>query len=126
MKKRNEGYSLIEILVAIVLLGLIVVPTCTSLVMSTKMNARAEEMMRSQLAVSSAVETLMAEGIDATMLSNDPTEDGTYLKRFPDVKITANELKNSEDVILYYNVEVKSKDDLVTVTTQIRKAGGIQ
>lgn len=63
MKQRyNEGFSLIESLVAIVLLGALVVPICTSLIMSHRINAKTEQMLQDQLAVSSAVETLMAEG----------------------------------------------------------------
>lgn len=45
-QNRNGGYSLIEILLAIVLLGAIMVPTCTSLVMSIKINDRTDEIMQ--------------------------------------------------------------------------------
>lgn len=62
-QKNNGGYSLIEILVAISILGLIVAPTCQNLLVSLRINQRTEEMIQAQLAVSSAVETLMAEGI---------------------------------------------------------------
>ena len=61
--KHDEGFSLIEILVAIVILTAFVVPTCSALVMSNEMNNRTDALMQAQLAVSSAVETLMAEGI---------------------------------------------------------------
>lgn len=61
--KHNEGFSLVEIMVAIALLGLLVVPTCTSLLMAIQINTRTDDMRQAQLAVSSAVETLMAEGI---------------------------------------------------------------
>ena len=62
-KSNNGGYSLIEILIAISILGIIVVPTCQNLLVSLRINQRTEEMIQAQLAVSSAVETLMAEGI---------------------------------------------------------------
>ena len=64
MKNKNDqGFSLIEILMAIVILTAIVVPTCSALVMTNEMNNRSDELMKAQLAASSAVETLMAKGI---------------------------------------------------------------
>ena len=68
--KHDEGFSLIEILVAIVILTAFVVPTCSALVMSNEMNNRTDALMQAQLAVSSAVETLMAEGIKEEKLNN--------------------------------------------------------
>ena len=61
--KDNRGFSLVEMLVAIVLLAALVIPTCTGLTLSLKMNARSQELMQSQLAVSSAVESMMEKGI---------------------------------------------------------------
>ena len=47
--KYNAGFSLIEVLVAIVILAAIVIPTCSSLVLSHRMNAKTEELMQAQL-----------------------------------------------------------------------------
>lgn len=70
--KHDEGFSLIEILVAIVILAAFVVPICGALLMSNEMNTRTDNLMQAQLAVSSAVEILMAEGIPAgTENTND-------------------------------------------------------
>jgi prepilin-type N-terminal cleavage/methylation domain-containing protein len=66
-QKHNGGFSLIETVVAIAILGLIVVPSCSGLLMAIRINEKAQQMMQAQLAVSSAVETLMAEGIDRTI-----------------------------------------------------------
>lgn len=63
--KKDAGFSLVEVLVAIVILGLITIPMTSGLVFALKTMARAEEMMQAQLAVSSAVEELMASGISA-------------------------------------------------------------
>lgn len=71
--KHDQGFSLVEILVAIVILAAFVVPTCSALVLTAKMNEKTDAMMKAQLAVSSAVETLMAEGIPE---KDDP--DGIY------------------------------------------------
>lgn len=107
--KHNAGFTLIEVLVAITLLGIIVVPTCSGLLLSIRMNAKTEELMQSQLAVSSAVETLMAEGI---------TTAGTDTSRFDDVTVITT--KESEKP--YYKVTVESGS--VAVTTYIRENVG--
>ena len=114
--KHNEGFTLLETLIAIVVLGLVVVPTCSSLIMSFRMNAKADQLLRDQLAVSSAVETLMAEGITGENAADyGATGEGD---RFPEVTIT------TENKGYYYNVTVTSADGEVAVTTQIRAAGG--
>ena len=121
MKRRNdEGATLIEIMVAIALLAIIVIPACSSLILSHKINAKTEKMLQAQLAVSSAVETLMAEGIDKSRIVDD--EYG-YVK----IKVTPVAESESSDNILYYNVEVVSEDEPdVVVKTTIRKQEGSQ
>ena len=64
--KNNAGYSLVEVVVAIAILALIIVPVSTGMVTAFKMNAKAEQLMQAELAVSSAVEKLMANGIEDT------------------------------------------------------------
>ena len=114
MGKRNGGFSLIETLVSIVILGAMVVPTCTALVMTVKLNDKTEKMLQAQLAVSSAVETLMAEGVKA--------ESGNYEEgRFPDVTIVTDKENDGDP---FYTVTVTSTDGLVSVDTVIREGGG--
>ena len=140
--KHDQGFSLIEILVAIVILAAIVVPTCSALVLSIEMNNRTDDLMKAQLAVSSAVEILMAEGISASKLGmgvetvikdpQDPTKTlyrfSTYPYqdvRFSTVTISVVEFVkevNSEYVQMpWYTVKVTSEDGLVEVETSIRK-----
>lgn len=109
--RRSEGFSLIEILTAITILGLIAAPIGASLVLSFRLNARSRQLMQDQLAVSSAVEKLMAEGI--TDASEAYRSDD-----FPEVII------KTERAGAAYQVTVSSKDtDLdVTVKTYIRPA----
>lgn len=129
--KGNEGFTLLETLIAIVVLGIVVVPVCSSLVMSFRINAKADQLLRNQLAVSSVVETLMAEGIQekyGTIKSDDygwfevVEDEGTVDEkvvqgdRFPEVTIVATREENQP----YYNVTVTAGD--VSVTTQIRAA----
>lgn len=133
MKKYNEGFSLVELLVSIVILAAIVLPTCTSLVLSYRLNAKARELMQAQLAVSSTVETLMAQGIDAdraaaVLAKNEGIYDFAWdndkrsdTDDYSGVQIT---LEAVDGVTEYYNVTVTDDDGLVTVTTQIRTQTG--
>lgn len=128
-KKHNEGFSLVETLVAITVLALIVIPTCSGIIMAFRMNAKSDELMQAQLAVSSAVETLMAEGIPndtietkaddavgATEIEKDYGKTATA-DRFPDVTIKVKPQAGTT----YYTVVVTSDlDPDVSVTTSIR------
>ena len=109
--KNNGGFSLVEILVAMAILASVVIPVCSSMVLSVRVNGKAEAMMKARLAVSSAVETLMAEGAE---------KEKNYESDFPGVKITVTDA----DETYYYNVVVEDEAKLVTVTTVIRAAGG--
>lgn len=130
-RKNNEGFTLIETMVAIVVLGIVVVPVCSSLVLSFRMNGKADQLMRDQLAVSSVVETLMAEGVSEQYISTDAAvpaednygwaklEDNTIADRFPEAEIKAIRAKDDANNLLpYYDVTVSVGD--VEVTTTIR------
>jgi prepilin-type N-terminal cleavage/methylation domain-containing protein len=126
--KHDGGFSLIEVVLAMVILALIVVPTCTSLVLSFRVNAKSEAMLQAQLAVSSAVEQLMAKGIIDQKAEEAITnqhlydivpadEDNPETDEFPDVMIAVEQSENC------YKVVVTDNNDLVTVTTYIRGGG---
>lgn len=124
-QKHNAGFSLVEVLVAITVLAILFVPTCTSLLMSMNLNAGTEAMMRAEFAVSSAVEKLMAEGIvkpeDPSDTFYDDNKDGT--DRFPDVTVTVSK----DEGVHYYNVTVTSTEvDSVSVTTRIRSVEAVK
>lgn len=120
MKNKQEGgFSLIEVVLAMVILALIVVPTCTSLVLSFRVNGKADAMMQAQLAVSSAVEKLMATGITDDYVANltETEKDGvTYYQssQFAGIRF---QLKDMGD---YYSVTVMDREALVSVDTNIR------
>lgn len=123
-QKHNGGFSLIEVLVAMVLLGALVVPTCSALVMCARMNAKSDDLLQAQLAVSSAVETLMAEGIQEEN-TVDYGKDGDA-DRFPEVIIKTEAVVIGEVVQPYYKVTVTDNAEQVKVETTIRKAGGTE
>jgi len=116
MKRKSEaGFSLVEVLVSMVILGLTIVPMMSGMVVALKSIGMADEMMHAQLAVSSAVEKLMAEGISDT---TDPD--------LPGVDVSWEIAKDaSGNDLPYYNVTVTSETaKAVEVKTVIRKAGG--
>lgn len=130
-RKHNEGFTLVELLISMVILAAIVLPTCTSLVLSYRMNAKTEKMMQAQLAVSSTVETLMAEGIDANRAAAViQNSDGVYDFAWDSEKSKIDDYPGVEIIVAagdengaYYSVTVTDDEKLVTVTTHIRKGG---
>jgi len=125
---RTDGFSLIEVIVAITILGFIAVPMLSGLLKSYQLNLRSDERMQAQLAVSSAVETIMAEGFNEDWYIKDfnnipegidPTEDVFYHNRFSDVKITASKY----GAAFKLNVASKTETDIF-VDTYARPYGG--
>lgn len=119
LRKHNQtaGFSLIEVLVAITILGLVVVPIGSSLVLSFRLNARSGDTLQAQLAVSSAVETIMAEGYN-------PDPDADYEGRFPNVSIEHDE--NYQGAAYAVTVtaldDERNKLDSISVDTYVRPA----
>lgn len=111
-QNQNAGFSLIEVLVAITILGFVFVPICSSLVLSFRLNARSEQNLQAQLAVSSAVETIMAEGYNT---SSDYYE--------TDSRFSGLTVSGSADGAAY-EFTVTDDDTGISVTTHARKGGG--
>lgn len=115
---RNKGgFSLLEVVVSIALLGLMAAPICSSLVLSHRLNAESEKTLQARLKVESAVEQLMAEGIQ---YGKDYNED----ERFKDEVVIAvdndTDPENELNQAIYYYVSVSDNEGEVTVTTKIR------
>ena len=110
-KERTAGFSLLEVVVAIAIIGLISAPICTSLILAGRINAHSQAVMEAHLNVRTAVETLMKDGVTAASSAYRESE-------FPDVTI------NTEKVVgkPYYHVTVSDRrtESLVTVETDIR------
>ena len=109
-KERTAGFSLLEVVVAIAIIGLISAPICSSLILAGRINAHSQAVMEAHLNVRTAVETLMKDGITEASDDYRPGE-------FRNVKITT---EPSSDP--YYRVTVKDNhtEPLVTVVTYVR------
>ena len=108
-RKSNGGFSLVEVVVALTILSSIVVPICGSMVLSTRINAKAEAVLQARLAVSSTLEILKNTPFDPDDLPESPEG----------VTITVDEDTLADD-IPYYIVEV-AHTDLVCVQTVFPK-----
>ena len=111
-KERTAGFSLLEVVVAIAIIGLISAPICSSLILAGRINAHSQVVMEAHLNVRTAVETRMKDGVTAE-------SDNYRADEFPKVTI---ETKKDHDSDPYYHVTVSDKrtEPLVTVETYVR------
>lgn len=110
-KERTAGFSLLEVVVAIAIIGLISAPICTSLILAGRINAHSQAVMEAHLNVRTAVETLMKDGVTEA--------NPAYRKSdFPNVTIKTEKADGKP----YYRVTVKDNhtEPLVTVVTYVR------
>jgi len=130
---QTDGFSLIEAVVAIAILGIIAVPMLTSLLDSYRLNLRSDERLQAQLAVSSAVETIMAEGFDPANEKDYEEKFGIVIpngtKSFEDATTPA-EIEGVTQVGAAYHVILFATDkdgnyiEDIYVTTHFRPKGG--
>lgn len=108
----SAGFSLIEVVVSIAILGMAVIPISGGVVLSHRLNARSEQVLQARLEVSGAVEALMAEGIAEE-------EEGNYSALFPSVTVVLGDPDSNGAVPV--TVTSKMERD-VSVQTFIRPA----
>lgn len=110
-KERTAGFTLLEVVVAIAILGLVSAPICSSLILAGRINAHSQVVMEAHLNVRTAVEILMQDGVTE--------ENPTYrADEFSTVTIKTEKVDGKP----YYHVTVSDKrtEPLVTVETDIR------
>lgn len=117
-RKNNGGFSLVEVMVAMAILTAIVVPICTGMLVSIRIHAKAETVMDAQVAVSSAVETLMSTGIPAGSEGFTNVYDGVT------VKVTPVEGAPYYNVEAWYTHDGDTLAEVTTVIRAVREAGG--
>ena len=110
-KERTAGFSLLEVVVAIAIIGLISAPICTSLILAGRINAHSQAVMEAHLNVRTAVETLMKDGV--TEASADYRAGA-----FPNVTVKTE--KDGENPYYHVTVTDKHAEPLVTVETFVR------
>lgn len=111
-KERTAGFSLLEVVVAIAIIGLISAPICSSLILAGRINAHSQAVMEAHLNVRTAVETLMKNGVTEE-------SDNYHVDDCSNVTIKTKKDPKGKP---YYRVTVKDKptDPLVTVETYVR------
>lgn len=97
--KSRSGFSLIETLLSALLFTFVVMAIGSSIIVSVRLNAKARRMTEARLAVSSAVETIMADGYD---------EDADYDAAFTTVEVVLTNMPATDH---YAEITVTSKTE---------------
>jgi len=124
MRKRKDnrtaGFSLIEVVVGIAVLGLVTAPVCASLVLSVRLNAHARALMNARLQAAGVVETLLAEGVNTGDWTE--TEERCWEKTLDGVELVAEQADASDE---FYKVTATCTvgDEEVEFVTRVRKDG---
>ena len=117
-KERTAGFSLLEVVVAIAIIGLISAPICSSLILAGRINAHSQAVMEAHLNVRTAVETLMKNGVTEASPAYHESE-------FPNVTVITE--KDGDNPYYHVTVSDKPTEPLVKVETYVRavpKGGG--
>ena len=110
-KERTAGFSLLEVVVAIAIIGLISAPICSSLILAGRINAHSQVVMEAHLNVRTAVETLMQDGV------TEPS-DNYRAEAFPNVTVKTE--KDGDNPYYHVTVSDQHTEPLVTVETYVR------
>ena len=129
MKKGNAGSTLIEVVIAIAILGLVSAPICSGLMVAARINARSRAIQTAQMQVSSAVEYLMANGIkkeDLPESGGGSGEEKIVLELgFSDVEVALCKETYSPE-LPYCEITVSGDEGRMVVNTAVKvvPAGG--
>ena len=121
---------MVEVVVAIAILGLVTAPICSNMMVAARLNAKSRAMLAAQLRVSSAVERLMAEGIEeegevGSKTIVDPDFPGVNVEKWSRMGNEGNTITDHKEAV-YCRVVVSSEDGLVVAESvvKIKETGG--
>ena len=120
MKKNNQGFSLVELLVSIVILAIIMIPILDNIVVSTRMNMKSKEVADVTGIASNIMESVKAEGnlseIAKDLMSADSS---TFLGLFTGEdasEVTVTEVEKQEEKYVPATTSCLKKEDDGTYT----------
>ena len=117
--KKNNGYTLLEVVVSMLVLAIIAAPIGSAFVVSARVNAYADKVFQARLAVSSAAEQLMAEGVVVNGTVSTP-QNVTEENGFGDGMVNVTLTTAAPAVDNLYEVTITSTDvETVKVTMQV-------
>ena len=99
-RKQTAGFTLMEAVVAMAILGLVAATLGSGLVVSFRLNARSEQMLQARLQVAATAELLMAQGIQDYTEGNGSCEVTIKSNTYPDASVTATIHVNPEHAAL--------------------------
>ncbi len=110
--KKTAGYSLLEIVVCIALVALIVVGTAAAFATASRLNAKARGRLHEEIAVQSAAEIALAEGISASSLTSSGGKTVGEIEIAPSDKVSF-EVKT--DAGSYFEIELTRGETAISL-----------
>ena len=98
-KRSTGGFTLVEVVVAITILTLFVIPMLSAFNASFRLNAQTQRRMQARLRVTNKLEELMAEGYNSTRNYDDDEE--LTVDKLPDGKIKVSDKKEGIEITTY-------------------------
>ena len=115
-KQSNKGFTLVEVLVAILILAIIVVPLLSAFVMSAKTNAKARQTLRATTLAQNVMEELKAYSLETSANHHNKTKTGNF--------VVANAENSYETVLgtdgVHKPVKVTTVETTDPVTNQVK------
>lgn len=100
--QQNQGFTLLEVLIAIIVLGIVIVPMLHSFVSSHRMNSRSKQYMRATTLAQDEMEIFEKEKIEDLMDAS----------KFPDYTVTLPDPMDPADPEAYEGCYIFSKDNV--------------
>jgi Tfp pilus assembly protein PilV len=119
--KSRSGFSLIETLLSALLFTFVVMTIGSSIIVSVRLNAKARRMTEARLAVSSAVETIMAKGVDKSLLPNSLAAGTPTAYPSPNGSVSVTLERDSSISTLYKITVTSTNENSVAAETYVQE-----